>query len=119
MRTTSHRPDLDVIAAQSTLRLQPPIVTREEEHRAIKLMRSYIEPVLRRRDGDVCQLCDEPIDFTLREHDIDHRIPLRVLWHNKRTGPACNTFHYQLVHRACHRRKTAEERRGMPSRAVD
>lgn len=60
---------------------------------------------LRDRDGDLCQLCLEPIDFTLRHLDprgrtVDHIIPQR--W-----GGGNEVENLWLAHRACNSAKSA------------
>lgn len=58
---------------------------------------------LRRRDGDLCQLCLEPIDFTLPwssplGRSVDHIIPSSM-------GGPDELFNMWLAHRGCNSRK--------------
>lgn len=52
------------------------------------------------RDGGLCQMCGKPVTMEAGDAHIDHIVP-------KRDGGTDALENLQLLHRACHSKKTA------------
>lgn len=61
--------------------------------------RAALVLLLRRRDGDLCQLCLEPLDFAVPQshpdaEEVDHIVPFSL-------GGDCHIDNARLAHRGC------------------
>lgn len=84
---------------------QRPVVVTMERQRVQRTAREReaLVLLLRRRDGDCCQLCGGVLDFAAPQSDplaeeVDHVIPFSL-------GGDCDVSNLTLAHRACNQRK--------------
>lgn len=93
-----------------------PVAVAPERQRAYRSARerAALVELLRRRDGDDCQLCHTPLDLDCPQGDpwseeVDHIVPFSL-------GGDCHVDNFQLAHRWCNQSKGA--RFDQPGRAA-
>jgi 5-methylcytosine-specific restriction endonuclease McrA len=97
-------PNLTRMARWRSRRPRPAPVRQRVQRTAAE--RAALVELLRRRDGDACQLCGYPLDFYVPQshpdaEEVDHIVPFS-------RGGDCHVDNFQLAHRDCNQSKGAD-----------